>query len=62
MSALSQQEMMKVRKAAEETITLSNDMKPTVVDEKLRHLSAAIKKLLGKKDAKIEIFAMKGSD
>jgi len=62
MSALSQQETMKVRKTAEETITLSNEMKSTAVDEKLRHLSATVKNLLAKKDAQIEIFVMKGSD
>jgi len=62
MSVLSQQEIVKVRKAAEESITLSNEMKSTAVDEKLRHLNASVKKLLAKKDAKIEIFVMKGSD
>jgi hypothetical protein len=62
MSALSKQEIVKVRKAAEESITLSNEMKSTAVDEKLRTLSAAIKKLLGKKDSTIQIFVIKGND
>ena len=57
---LSQQELAKVRKTAEESVTLSNDMKSTAVDEKLRTLNAAVKKLLAKKDATVEIFAMKG--
>jgi len=59
---LSQQDMTKIHKAAEESVTLSNDMKSTAVDEKLRTLNAAVKKLLTKKDAKIEIFVTKGSD
>ena len=57
---LSQQELAKVRKTAEESVTLSNDMKSTAVDEKLRTLNAAVKKLLAKKDATVEIFVMKG--
>ena len=62
MSALSQQELQKIRKTALESVTLTNDMKSTAVDEKLRTLNAAVKKLLAKKDAKIEIFVMKGND
>ena len=50
MSALSQQELAKVRKAAEESVTLSNEMKQSFVDEKIRSLNASIKKLLMKKD------------
>jgi hypothetical protein len=56
---LSQQEIAKVRNNAE-SITLSNEMKSTAVDEKLRTLNAAVKKLLAKKDATVEIFVMKG--
>ncbi len=59
---LSQQDMTKIRKAAEEFVTLSNEMKYTAVDEKLRNLNTVVKKLLTKKDAKIEIFVTKGSD
>jgi hypothetical protein len=62
MSALSQQELQKIRKIALESVTLNQDMKSTAVDEKLRTLNASVKKLLAKKDAKIEIFVMKGSD
>ena len=57
---LSQQELAKVRKAAEESVTLSNEMKTTVADEKMRTVNAAVKKLLAKKDATVEIFVMKG--
>ena len=60
MSALSQQELAKVRKAAEESVTLSNEMKQSFVDEKIRSLNASIKKLVVKKDVTVEIFVMKG--
>lgn len=57
---LSQQELGKFRNNANEHVTLSNEMKSTVVDEKLRTLNAAVKKLLARKDATVEIFVMKG--
>jgi len=57
---LSQQELAKVRKTAEEFATLSSEMRQSVVDEKIRTLNAHIKKLLTKKDATVEIFVMKG--
>ncbi len=60
MSGLSQQELAKVRKTAEESVTLSNEMKQSVVDEKIRALNASIKKLVAKKDATVEIFIVKG--
>jgi hypothetical protein len=60
MSVLSQQELAKVRKTAEESATLSNEMKQIVIDEKLRTLNASIKKLLSKKDVTVEIFVVKG--
>ncbi len=56
---LSQQELAKVRNNAE-SITLSNEMKSTAVDEKLRTLNAAVKKIIAKQDATVEIFVMKG--
>ena len=62
MSALSQQELQKIRKTALESVTLNQDMKSTAVDEKLRTLNTSVKKLLAKKDAKIEILVMKGND
>lgn len=60
MSGLSQQELAKVRKKAEESVTLSNEMKQRVVDEKIRTLNASIKKLVTNKDATVEIFVLKG--
>ena len=60
MSALSQQELAKVRKAAEESVTLSNEMKQSFVDEKIRSLNASIKTLVAKKDVTVDIFVMKG--
>ena len=62
MSALSQQELAKVRKAAEESVTLSNEMKQSFVDEKIRSLNASIKKLLMRKDATLEILVVRGAD
>ena len=60
MSAPSNQELLKLRKAAEESVTLSNEMKQSFVDEKIRSLNAFIKKLVAKKDVTVEIFVMKG--
>ena len=60
MSAPSNQELLKLRKAAEESVTLSNEMKQSFVDEKIRSLNASIKKLVAKKDVTVEIFVMKG--
>ena len=60
MSALSQQERAKLLKNANEHVTLSNEMKQIIVDEKIRTLNSSIKKLLAKKDATVEIFVMKG--
>ena len=59
---LTQQEMKRIQQNSLESLNLGNDMKSTAVDEKLRALTTAIKKLLAKNDAKIEIFVMKGSD
>jgi hypothetical protein len=56
---LSHQEMTKARKAAEESVTLTNEMKQSVIDEKIKILNASIKKLLSKKDAAVEIFVLK---
>ncbi len=57
---LSQQEIAKFLRNADEHVTLSNEMKQSVIDEKLRTLNTSIKKLLAKKDATVEIFVMKG--
>ena len=59
MSNLTQSELVKVRKLADESVTLKNEMKQSVVEEKLRTLNASIKKLLIKKDTTVEIIAIK---
>ena len=62
MSQLSPSELVKVRKLADESINLKNEMKQSVIDEKLRTLNASIKKLLMKKGTTIDIIAIKGID
>ena len=62
MSQLSPSEITKVRKLADASITLKNEMKQSVIDEKLRTLNASIKKLLMKKDTTIDIIVIKGID
>lgn len=57
MSNLTQTELTKVRKSALHFVTLSSEMKTSVVDAKLRELAAEIKKMLSKKGT-IEIFVM----
>ncbi len=58
MSQLSPQELEKVRKAAIQSVTLSSEMKTSVVDAKLRELSAEIKKVLTRKNKLITFFIM----
>ena len=60
MSNLTQTELAKVRKAAIHSVTLSNEMKTTVADFKLKELTAEIKKQLLTKDFPITIIAIKG--
>ena len=55
MSKLSPQELEKMRKAALHSVTLSSEMKTSVVDSKLRELAAEIKKVLAKKNASVEV-------
>jgi hypothetical protein len=62
MSQLSPSELTKVRKVAEVSVTLKNEMKQSFVEEKLRTLNASIKKLLAKKDATVEIFVVKATE
>jgi hypothetical protein len=59
MSQLSQSEIMKVRKLADASITLKNEMKQSVIEEKLRTLNSSIKKLLAKKGTTVEVIAIK---
>lgn len=62
MSNLTQTELTKVRKAAIHSVTLSSDMKATVVDAKLRDLNAEIKKLLTKKDMILDILLIRSTN
>ena len=59
MSQLSPSEITKIRKLADASITLKNEMKQSVIEEKLRTLNTSIKKLLMKKDTTLEIIVMK---
>ena len=58
MSNLTQTELTKVRKAALHSVTLSSDMKGTVIDAKLRELNSEIKKVLTRKNQLIIFFIM----
>jgi hypothetical protein len=51
-----QSELAKVRKLADVSVNLKNEMKQSFIEEKLRTLNATIKKLAEKKDAHIELF------
>ena len=62
MSQLSPSELTKVRKLADVSVTLKNEMKQSVIDEKFRTLNASVKKLLMKKDTTVEIIAIKRID
>jgi hypothetical protein len=55
MSNLTQSELTKFRKSAIHSVTLSSEMKTSVVDAKLRELNAEIKKVLAKKNASLEV-------
>jgi hypothetical protein len=59
MSQLSQSEIAKVRKAALHSVTLNSEMKTSVVDAKLRELSAEIKKVLAKNNESINMIIIK---
>jgi uncharacterized protein YlzI (FlbEa/FlbD family) len=59
MSKLSPSEIEKVRKLADASITLNNEMKQSVIEEKLRKLNASVKKLLMKKGTTFEVIAIK---
>ena len=62
MSQLSPSEITKIRKLADASITLKNEMKQSVIEEKLRTLNASVKKLLMKKDTTVEVIAIKRID
>ena len=58
MSKLSSPELEKIRKAALHSVTLSSDTKTSIVDAKLRELTAEIKKVLAKKNASVEVLLL----
>ena len=62
MSNLTQSELAKVRKAALQSVTLSSDMKATVVDVRLKELVQVIKKYLLKKDIVVEVIGLRIND
>jgi len=59
MSQLSPSEITKVRKLADASITLKNEMKQSVIDEKFRTFNASVKKLLMKKGTTVEVITIK---
>ena len=62
MSNLTQTELTKVRKVALHSVTLSSDMKATVVDVRLKELVQVIKKYLLKKDIVVEVIGLRIND
>ncbi len=60
MSQLTPSEITKVRKAALHSVTLSSEMKTSVVDSKLRNFTQEIKKLLLKNGVLVEVVVVSG--
>ena len=58
MSNLTQTELTQVRKVALHSVTLSSDMKATVIDARLKELTLTIKKHLSKKDVVLEVLVV----
>jgi hypothetical protein len=58
MSQLSPSELTKVRKSALHSVTLSTEMKTTVVDAKLKEFTAEVKKVLTKKNFVLEMLVV----
>ena len=56
--SFSRQEITNIRKSALHTVTLSSEMKTSVVDAKLRELNSEIKKVLAKKNASVEVLLL----
>ena len=55
---LTSTELAKMRKAALHSVTLSSDMKATVVDAKLKELVTEIKKIVTRKNVILEILTL----
>ena len=56
---LTSTELAKMRKVALHSVTLSSDMKATVIDARLKELTLTIKKHLSKKDVVLEVLVVK---
>ena len=56
--SFSRHEITNIRKSALHTVTLSSEMKTSVVDAKLRELNAEIKKVLTNKDKVLEVISI----
>jgi hypothetical protein len=52
---LNHQELAKVRKVALHSVTISNEMKASVVEAKLKELTTEIKKIILKKNIIVEV-------
>ena len=61
MSQLSPSEIAKVRKATLHSVTLSSEMKTSVVDARLKELAQEIKKHISKKDAFVDVVCLRGN-
>ena len=59
MNNLTQTELSKVRKSALHSVTLSSEMKTSVIDAKLRELIAEIKKKIPKNDERFELILLR---
>jgi len=57
---LNPQELEKMRKASLHSVTLSSEMKTSVVDSKLRNFTQEIKKLLLKNGVLVEVVVVSG--
>jgi hypothetical protein len=55
---LTPQELAKVRKLSIHSVSLSSEMKTSIVDAKLRELNAEIKKVLAKKNTSVEVLIL----
>ena len=59
MSAISLQELEKLRKSALFSTRLSNEMKSQIIDAKVRELVSEIKRNISKQNAVIEVILLK---
>jgi len=55
---LNHQELAKVRKVALHSVTISNEMKASVVEAKLKELTTEIKKIILKKNIIVEVLTI----